>query len=84
MPGLRGGAGMTSEHVTRIGGYLISDDDVTRYLAHYGYKTVEEWAADSDYRYDKDSGVWSNDDGQPVDIHAQLLAAIETRLDEIE
>ena len=75
---------MNSEHVTRIGGYLISDGDVTRYLAYYRYRTVEEWAADSDYRYDKDSGVWSNDDGQPVDIHAQLLAAIETLLDNVE
>jgi|APGre2960657404_1045060.scaffolds.fasta_scaffold78789_2 hypothetical protein len=75
---------MTSEHVTRVGGYLIHDDDVNRYLTTRGYKTAEEWAADSDYRYDKNSGVWSNDDGQPVDIHAQLLAAIETLLDDIE
>lgn len=75
---------MAQEKVKRVGGYLISEWDEAVYLAYYGYKTVEEWASDSDYRYDKDSGVWSNDDGQPVDIHAQLLAAIETRLDDIE
>ena len=47
------------------------------YLLHYGYKTVEEWAANSDYRYNKTTDTWLNDDAQPVDIVAELDRVID-------
>lgn len=70
--------------MTIINGYTIGDDDTRHYLSEHGYKTVEEWAADSDYHYNKNTGVWSNDDGDPVDIHLQLLHTIAERLNNHE
>ena len=68
----------------KIGGHLIDDDTVRAHLFDSGYRTVEEWAADSDYTYDKDAGVWLNDEKQPVDIHAQHEIAVAESLDNYE
>lgn len=50
--------------------------DVETYLEVNNYSSVDEWAADSDYCL-TDNG-WVDEYGNVVDIHAQLLAAIES------
>lgn len=51
---------------------------IGEYLDAHGYSNVAEWAADSGYVYDKDIDHWVDEDGRLVDIHGQLLGAMES------
>lgn len=57
-------------------------ETIKNYLNNYQYLTVEEWALDSDYRYDIEDpnnpgGVWKDIDNNIVNINNQLLTAIQ-------
>ena len=46
------------------------------YLTRNGYSSVEEWALDSDFRYDKNDDIWYNDEGQPTDVEEYLTTLL--------
>jgi hypothetical protein len=62
--------------------YSDDDIDMEAYLKACGYKSVEEWALDSDFEYDDDQDVWFNEDGNPVDIEEQLYYVIDSLTEE--
>lgn len=62
--------------------YEDDDIDMQEFLTKWGYKSVEEWALDSDYEYDDDEDVWFDEEGWPVDIEAKLYYAIESSLED--
>lgn len=51
--------------------------DIDKYLRDNDYASVEEWALDSDYRYDKNTDTWFDEENYPVDIEEKLWYAIE-------
>ena len=48
---------------------------IDRMLEAGGYKTVEEWALDSDYWYDDDYDQWFDVENYMVDIEWQAVNA---------
>ena len=48
---------------------------VARMLKAGDYETVQDWAHDSDYRYDDNYDVWYDDDGYAVDIESKAVDA---------
>jgi hypothetical protein len=62
--------------------YEDDDIDMKAYLKACGYKSVEEWALDSDFEYDDDQDIWFNDEGNPVDIEEQLYYVIDSLTEE--
>lgn len=60
-------------------------DQLTEFIPHDGYSTVEEWALDSDYhtdsRYDEIGQVWEtvwlDEDGNEADILASWNTAMQ-------
>jgi hypothetical protein len=62
--------------------YSDDDIDMEAFLKACGYKSVEEWALDSDFEYDDDQDIWFNDEGHPVDIEEQLYYVIDSLTEE--
>lgn len=53
---------------------------VKKYLEENGYKSIKDWAKDSDYRMVSrfwDGDYWVDEQGYRVNIDEQLLAVIE-------
>lgn len=55
------------EHTQRIGFFLLSN----------GCKSMEEWALDHGYGYNKHMGSWHNDEGQYIDLEEEILRLID-------
>lgn len=51
--------------------------EIERWLSDNMYDSIEEWAIDSDYGYNKHVHGWYNDEGSPVDLEEELIKAIE-------
>jgi hypothetical protein len=66
---------MTSKHDPEL---------IAGHLAHYQLRSVEDWAVDREYRYDKHTDTWYNDDQQPVDIHAEFDKALDQLIEDCE
>jgi hypothetical protein len=66
---------MTSKHDPEL---------IAGYLAHYQYRSIEEWAADSDYLYSKDEDCWYNEEGHLVDIYSQFDKALDQLIEDCE
>lgn len=56
---------------------MTTNEAMERYLFEGGYKSVEDWASDSDYFYDATEGVWLDEMGNDVDIEACFFFALE-------
>jgi hypothetical protein len=56
---------------------MDDEEMVARFLAERGFDTVETWAGQSGYWFDKDNGVWYDDDGHGIDIEDALIIGIE-------
>ena len=48
------------------------------YLSEQMCDSIEEWAIDNGYRYNKHVDGWYNDEGQSVDLEQQLIDAIQS------
>lgn len=47
------------------------------WLADNGFDAIGEWALDQDYRFDKSTDTWLDDEGQPVDLDEKLEKHLE-------
>ena len=50
---------------------------IANYLTDNDYKSIEEWAEDSDYCWDKNDLLWRDEHGNEVDIEQCLYYALE-------
>lgn len=48
------------------------DNEQQRNLDELGYPTIEHWALDQNYRYDKYQDRWYDTTGTPVDLEQAL------------
>ena len=55
---------------------------IAKYLENSGYKSVEEWALDSDYVYDDNEDIWLDEEGNVVDIEQKLWYTIDSMEEE--
>jgi hypothetical protein len=51
--------------------------DINDYLEHYDYNSIEQWALDSGYRYEKHTDTWFDEEGDPVSIEEKLQALLD-------
>lgn len=56
--------------------------DLDKYLAENDYSSIEEWAMDSDYRYDKNTDIWYDEEGNGVSIAEKLWYVIDSLTEE--
>jgi hypothetical protein len=56
--------------------------DLDKYLAENDYSSIEEWAMDSDYRYDKNTDIWYDEEGNGVNIAEKLWYVIDSLTEE--
>ena len=61
---------MTNDEIT-------NEQIIANYLAENDYASVEEWAQDSGYRWDKNYLLWRDEFDDEVDIESCLYYAIE-------
>jgi hypothetical protein len=64
--------------------YIMPDGDIDTeaYLKDNNYRSVEEWAFDSDYEYNKHQDYWYDTEGHIVDIDMQLWYVIDSLIGE--
>ena len=53
-------------------------DVVDEWVLSDGYVSVEDWAFDSNYRYEKSTDTWFDEGNNEVNIYEQAYAVMET------
>lgn len=56
--------------------------DIDQYLEESGYQSIEEWALDSGCHYDKDEGIWFDEDDCPINIAEKLWYILDSMNEE--
>lgn len=69
----------TGWHNAGTEGYLGEEDRllIEAFLKDGGYKSITEWAKDSDYHFNPATDEWRNENGDAMSITECILGAID-------
>lgn len=56
---------------------MNEEEIVNQYLKDQDYKSIEDWAVDAGYIYNKHHDYWTNDDGRGIDLQNELYYQLE-------